>query len=108
MPTKKRGNKKKPSGEELQDVFNDLSKDVGRLIRRLTQSGTEFFKKLGETQEHKRKPQKEPSGGLENLFKQFGAAFKETFGPLGFAPKPEEAKPTRAPSKPKSKRERKK
>lgn len=108
MPMKKRryDRSAKPSGEELQDVFSDLSKDVGKLIQKLTQSGTEFFKKLGEGQESKRKP--ETLGGLENLFKQFGAAFKETFGPLGFAAKPPQTQQTPAPSKPKPKRKRKK
>lgn len=101
MPAKKRryDRSAKPSGEELQDVLSDLSKDVGQLIKRLTQSGTEFFEKLGEGLKPEQKPK--PSGGLENLFKQFGAAFKETFGPLGFAPKP-----TRALKKPKRKRKK--
>jgi len=106
MPTKKSSSKKKPSGEELQDVFSDLSKDVGQLIRKLTQSGAEFFKKLGE--ERKSEQKTELSGGLENLFKQFGAAFKESFGPLGLETEPPETKPTGAGRKPKTKQKRKK
>lgn len=103
MPTKKRryDRSAKPSSEELRDVFSDLSKDVGQLIKKLTQSGAEFFKKLSEERRPERKA--ELGGGLENLFKQFGAAFKETFGPLGFT-----TKPTQPTSKPKPKRRRKK
>ncbi len=105
MPAKKSGerqgrrydrsvkNKKKPSGEELQDVLSDLSQDVGQLIKKLARSGTEFFKKLGEGQEPKRKSA--TLGGLENLFKQFGVAFKESFGSLGFESRPPEDKPKR-------------